>query len=105
MSFSFGTKKLPSNAQKKAPPKSVSGRTVGYRKFSGDALWIPNTTRPDWLDGTLPRDRGFDPLGFAAPYEFLQFELDQLDQNNPQNKAGTVVGNFQSQTSKVTTQS
>ena len=27
---------------------------VGYRKYEGDALWLPNTERPDWLDGSLP---------------------------------------------------
>ena len=38
----------------------------------GDALWLPNTTRPAWLDGSLPGDRGFDPLGLAKPVEYLQ---------------------------------
>ena len=37
-----------------------------------DELWIPNTERPEWLDGTLPGDRGFDPLGLAKPGDFLQ---------------------------------
>merc|ERR1719409_1403713 len=60
---------------------------AGYRKYQGDALWLPNTTRPSWLDGTLPGDRGFDPLGLAKPVEYLQFDLDQLDQNQAQNKA------------------
>ena len=27
---------------------------VGYRKYQGDALWLPNTNRPVWLDGSLP---------------------------------------------------
>ena len=39
---------------------------------TGDALWLPNTERPAWLDGTLPGDRGFDPLGLAKPAEYLQ---------------------------------
>lgn len=32
---------------------AVSGRAggAGYKKFQGDALWLPNTTRPEWLDG------------------------------------------------------
>ena len=37
-----------------------------------DELWLPNTDRPDWLDGTLPGDRGFDPLGLAKPSDYLQ---------------------------------
>ena len=39
---------------------------------AGDALWLPNTERPAWLDGSLPGDRGFDPLGLAKPAEYLQ---------------------------------
>merc|ERR1719321_675886 len=57
---------------------------AGYRKYEGDALWLPNTTRPAWLDGSLPGDRGFDPLGLSKPVEYLQFDLDQLDQNQAQ---------------------
>ncbi len=39
---------------------------------AADALWLPNTERPEWLDGSMPGDRGFDPLGLAKPTEFLQ---------------------------------
>ena len=39
---------------------------------AGEDLWLPNTTRPPWLDGSLPGDRGFDPLGLAKPTEYLQ---------------------------------
>jgi len=38
-------------------------------------LWLPNTTRPAWLDGSLPGDRGFDPLGLSKPTEYLQVSL------------------------------
>jgi light-harvesting complex II chlorophyll a/b binding protein 4 len=44
---------------------------VGYRKFDGDALWLPKTERPEWLDGSLPGDRGFDPLSLGKPREYL----------------------------------
>lgn len=37
-------------------------------------------------------DRGFDPFGFAKPAEYLQFELDSLDQNLAKNVAGEVIG-------------
>jgi len=66
---------------------------------------LPNTSRPEWLDGTLPGDRGFDPLCLAKPVTYLQFDLDQLDQNNAQNKAGAVVGAYASQSPQVTAQS
>jgi len=42
------------------------------RAPTGEDLWLPNTERPAWLDGTLPGDRGFDPLGLAKPNEYLQ---------------------------------
>jgi light-harvesting complex I chlorophyll a/b binding protein 4 len=28
--------------------------------------WFPEAPIPDWLDGTLPGDRGFDPMGLGA---------------------------------------
>lgn len=40
--------------------------------WAEEGLWLPNTTRPPWLDGSLPGDRGFDPLGLAKPTEYLQ---------------------------------
>lgn len=61
---------------------------VGYRKFEGDALWLPNTERPPHLDGSLPGDRGFDPLGLSKPSEYVQYSVDSLDQNKAQNKMG-----------------
>merc|ERR1719420_1250866 len=131
MNLDFGTKLLkksisqkPSTAKKATPPKvsrpvapRPSTRTqksvtqpvlsggVGYRKYQGDALWLPNTTRPTWLDGSLPGDRGFDPLGLAKPVEYLQFDLDQLDQNRAQNVAGNIIGTFKPDVKEVTSQS
>merc|ERR1719265_1825047 len=132
MSFDFSTKLLKKNATpKSATPKKTVARKSGiprpvtrtvtktakvvtkpilkggvvYRKYEGDALWLPNTTRPAWLDGTLPGDRGFDPLGLAKPVEYLQFDLDQLDQNQAQNKAGGVIGSFNPAVDKVSSQS
>merc|ERR1719450_2105342 len=75
----------------KAISQPVLRGGVGYRKYQGDALWLPNTRRTSWLDGSLPGDRGFDPLGLAKPVEYLQFDLDQLDQNSALNRAGTVI--------------
>jgi light-harvesting complex II chlorophyll a/b binding protein 4 len=69
-------------------------RFLTFILLAGEALWLPNTTRPDWLDGSLPGDRGFDPLGLSKPVEFLQYDLDALDQNAAVNKKGDVVGSF-----------
>jgi len=43
-----------------------------------------------------PRPRsGFDPLGLAKPVEYLQVDVDELDQNAAVNRKGEVVGSFQ----------
>jgi len=96
--------RISTNTQKVATQPVLKGG-LGYRTYEGDALWLPKTTRPAWLDGSLPGDRGFDPLGLAKPVEYLQFDLDQLDQNQAQNKAGNVVGSFKPTTNEVTSQS
>jgi light-harvesting complex II chlorophyll a/b binding protein 4 len=78
---------------------------AGYRVYQGDALWLPNTTRPAWLDGSLPGDRGFDPLGLAKPTEYLQVDVDSLDQNKAVNKAGSILGSFTPVADQVSTDS
>ncbi|XWS07646.1 hypothetical protein CRYUN_Cryun41cG0007300 [Craigia yunnanensis] len=78
--FSCGTKKPA--PPKKAAPEPPSDRLV----------WLPNATPPEWLDGTMIGDRGFDPFGFAKLAEYLQFDLDFLDQNLAKNVAGEVIG-------------
>merc|ERR1711985_26268 len=95
----------PSSRTQKVVTQPVLKGGVGYRKYEGDALWLPNTSRPTWLDGSLPGDRGFDPLGLAKPVEYLQFDLDQLDQNRAQNVAGGVIGTFKPDVKEVTSQS
>ncbi|TJX55608.1 hypothetical protein E8P77_24155, partial [Soehngenia saccharolytica] len=37
-------------------------------------------------------DYGFDPLGLGKPAEYLQYDLDSLDQNLAKNQAGDVIG-------------
>ncbi|KAJ6987274.1 chlorophyll a-b binding protein CP29.3 [Populus alba x Populus x berolinensis] len=37
-------------------------------------------------------DRGFDPFALGKPAEYLQFDLDSLDQNLAKNLAGDVIG-------------
>lgn len=99
--------KVSTSATKKAAGTSTtkSGSTrlggAGYRKYSGDALWLPNTTRPEWLDGTLPGDRGFDPLGLAKRGEFVQIGVDGQDQNLAKNNKGDVEGVFSSEADQL----
>lgn len=64
------------------------------RPQQDDALWLPNTERPEWLDGTLPGDRGFDPLGLAKPKEFVLIGVDEEDQNKAKNQKGSVEATF-----------
>lgn len=77
------------------------GKKPQQQDLSADPLWLPNTERPEWLDGSLPGDRGFDPLGLSKPAEYLQYELDQLDQNQAVNKAGKVIGRLEIDTDQV----
>ena len=49
---------------------SIADRSV--YSLAGEGLWIPNATRPEWLDGSLPGDRAFDPLGLSKPSDYLQ---------------------------------
>merc|ERR1711966_67178 len=75
--------------KKKAAPAPVK---KAPKASGGRPLWLPNTEAPEWLDGTLVGDRGFDPFGLGKPAEYLQFELDALDQNTDNNPAGRVIG-------------
>lgn len=74
---------------------------VGYRRYQNDALWLPSTTRPEWLDGTLPGDRGFDPLGLAKPGTFVQMGVDENDINAAVNQKGGVESVFQAESDLV----
>ncbi|OIV95575.1 hypothetical protein TanjilG_23806 [Lupinus angustifolius] len=83
---------------KKSPPAPKKKEKV---KPSSDGLvWFPGAQSPEWLDGSLVGDRGFDPLGFAKPAEYLQFDLDSLDQNLAKNLAGDIIGT-RSETTEV----
>ncbi|BAT86418.1 hypothetical protein LR48_Vigan03g296000 [Vigna angularis] len=83
--FNFGTKK--------APPPPPKKKEVKVKPSSGDRLvWFPNAEPPEWLDGSMIGDRGFDPFGFSKPAEYLQFDLDSLDQNLAKNVAGEIIG-------------
>jgi hypothetical protein len=36
-------------------------------------LWNPGSDAPAWLDGTLPGDYGFDPLGLGSDPDTLKY--------------------------------
>lgn len=77
------------NFKKKSPPP----KKVAPKRVESDGLvWFPGAKRPEWLDGSLVGDRGFDPLGLGKPVEYLQFDYDSLDQNLAKNEFGDVIG-------------
>ncbi|CAN1142303.1 Chlorophyll a-b binding protein CP29.2, chloroplastic [Linum perenne] len=77
--FGFGAKKA---APKKKAAKPTSDRP----------LWYPGAQAPAWLDGSLVGDYGFDPFGLGKPAEYLQYDIDSLDQNLAKNLAGEIIG-------------
>ena len=64
------------NVFKKKAKVAAKAKTAAPKRSSSssgeEGLWLPNTARPEWLDGSLPGDRGFDPLGLAKPTEYIQ---------------------------------
>jgi len=90
-------------ATKRSGTTATSKRgPVGFRRnVDSDLLWLPNTERPEWLDGSLPGDRGFDPLGLARPAEFAQIGVDENDINAAKNFKGTVEGVGAARTDEV----
>ncbi|GLT89174.1 hypothetical protein SLE2022_071690 [Rubroshorea leprosula] len=103
-SLLFGTRVLtqkPSSAKfqarlgflKKKAPKLPKKSIAKPKPPPSDRLvWFPGANPPEWLDGTMIGDRGFDPFGFGKPAEYLQFDLDSLDQNLAKNEAGEIIG-------------
>jgi len=74
----------------------IGSEGAGKNAFSatylkeGRPLWYPGASAPDYLDGSLPGDFGFDPFGLGKPVEYLQIDLDQLDQSDRSAGAGEV---------------
>ncbi|KAK3040859.1 hypothetical protein RJ639_029203 [Escallonia herrerae] len=70
----------------------LSGRKLRVTKYSAPAvtrsistvcavadpdrpIWFPGSTPPEWLDGSLPGDFGFDPLGLGSDPETLKWNV------------------------------
>lgn len=52
---------------------SVSAKSTVVRAEAERPLWFPGSTAPAWLDGSLPADFGFDPLGLGSDPELLKW--------------------------------
>ncbi|VFQ65045.1 unnamed protein product [Cuscuta campestris] len=62
--------------RKLAAPAATSSRSSTVRAVAADPgrpIWFPGSTPPPWLDGSLPGDYGFDPLGLASDPESLRW--------------------------------
>ncbi|KAK1365113.1 hypothetical protein POM88_040674 [Heracleum sosnowskyi] len=61
------------SSQKSAPVKTRSFTTVSAVADPERPIWFPGSTPPAWLDGSLPGDFGFDPLGLGSDPETLKW--------------------------------
>lgn len=111
VSAAFGKKKaapVKKTAPKKKSAPAKRGASSGARKgnigpnrtlWNG---WESNPEPPAYLDGTLPGDAGFDPFGLSKPVEYLQFDLDALNQSAAINPSGNVIGKLKKVDNKPT---
>jgi len=68
----LGGKKL--RLKKKLTVPAVSRPDASVRAVAADPdrpIWFPGSTPPEWLDGSLPGDFGFDPLGLCEYIFFV----------------------------------
>ncbi|XP_052204703.1 chlorophyll a-b binding protein, chloroplastic [Diospyros lotus] len=73
-SFLGGARKL--RLRKYTAPASAGTRSATVCVAAADPnrpLWFPGSTPPPWLDGSLPGDFGFDPLGLGSDPETLRW--------------------------------
>ncbi|CAI9275181.1 unnamed protein product [Lactuca saligna] len=58
-----------------APTVARSSGTVCVTADPERPIWFPGSTPPEWLDGSLPGDFGFDPLGLGSDPETLRWNV------------------------------
>ena len=111
VSAAFGKKKaapVKKTAPKKKSAPAKRGASSGARKGNigpNRTLWNGWESKPEppaYLDGTLPGDAGFDPFGLSKPVEYLQFDLDALNQSVAVNPSGNVIGKLKKVDNKPT---
>jgi hypothetical protein len=54
-------------------PLLQAGRRITVQAAADRPLWNPGSVPPAWLDGSLPGDYGFDPLGLGSDPEVLKY--------------------------------
>jgi light-harvesting complex I chlorophyll a/b binding protein 2 len=63
-----------SGRQLRASRVQAASRKVSLAVVAEDRpLWFPGSTAPEWLDGSLPADYGFDPLGLSSEPELKKW--------------------------------
>lgn len=67
---------------KKKAPSSSAGRP----------LWFPGAKAPEWLDGSIIGDYGFDPLSLGKPAEYVQIDFDNRDEKLGRIVFGDAIG-------------
>ncbi|KAJ6703158.1 CHLOROPHYLL A-B BINDING PROTEIN CHLOROPLASTIC [Salix viminalis] len=69
----LGGKKL--RLKKYTSPTAARSVTVCVAAEPDRPIWFPGSTPPPWLDGSLPGDFGFDPLGLGSDPETLRWNV------------------------------
>lgn len=78
-SKAFLGRKLKVNSNIAAPVRVRSTTTVCAAAEPDRPLWFPGSTPPPWLDGSLPGDFGFDPLGLCKFNYYTNFFVTESD--------------------------
>ncbi|KAK3034516.1 hypothetical protein RJ639_032505 [Escallonia herrerae] len=94
MAFTIASTAVASLLNRKIPRTALPGKTITITCLPGRTclnatksgvssvceplppdrpLWFPGSSPPEWLDGSLPGDFGFDPLGLGSDPELLQW--------------------------------